>query len=73
MGEWMKVGSAPNETSALQIEGVLKGTGISALLRRGAGFDIPDFLSVGLRDVLVSELALKEARQFLGDSTGLSS
>jgi hypothetical protein len=73
VSDWVKIGSAPNETSALLMEGVLKDAGIPALIRRGAGFDIPDFLSAGPRDVLVPELAFEEARQLLEDRTGLGS
>ena len=70
---WIKVGSAPNETSALLMEGVLKNAGIPVLIRRGAGFDIPDFLSAGPRDVLVPDVFFEEARQLLEDTTGLGS
>lgn len=73
MSDWVKVGSAPNETSALLMEGVLKNVGIPVLIRRGAGFDVPDFLSAGPRDVLVPEPAFEEARQLLEDTTGLGS
>lgn len=73
MGEWVKVGSAPNETSALLMEGVLQDAGVPALVRWGAGFDNPDYLSAGPRDVLVPEPALGEARQLLEDTTGLGS
>jgi predicted esterase len=73
MDNWVKVGSAPNETSALLMEGLLRETGIPALIRRGTGFDIPDFLSAGPRDVLVPEPDLEEARQLLEDTTGLGS
>ena len=71
--DWIKVGSAPNETSALMMEGVLRGDGIPVLIRRGAGFDIPDFLSAGPRDVLVPDLFAEEARRLLEDTTGLGS
>jgi len=40
------------------------------LIRRGAGFDIPDFLSAGPRDILVPDLYAEEARQVLEDTTG---
>ncbi len=66
----MKIGSAPNETSALLMEGVLKDAGIPALIRRGAGFDNPDFHLAGRRDVFVPESALEEAQQLLEDTTG---
>jgi len=73
MDDWVKVGSAPNETSALLMEGILRETGIPALIRRSTGFDVPDFLSAGPRDVLVPEADLEEARQLLEDTTGLGS
>ena len=73
MDEWVKVGSAPNETSALLMEGLLRNDGIPVLIRRAPGFDIPDFLSAGPRDVLVPETLAEEARQLLEDTTGLGS
>ena len=51
--EWVKVAAAPNETLALVMKGLLDEAGIPALVRRGSGFDVPDFLSAGPRDVLV--------------------
>ena len=73
MDDWVKVGSAPNETYALLMEGILRNDGIPVLIRRGAGFDIPDFLSAGPRDVLVPGTFAEEARQLLADTTGLGS
>lgn len=73
MNDWAKVGSAPNETTALLMEGVLREAGIPALIQRAAGFDVPDFLSAGPRDVLVPEPDLEDARQILEDTTGLGS
>ncbi len=73
LDDWVKVGSAPNETAALMMEGLLKNCGMPVLIRRGAGFDIPDFLSAGPRDVLVPDLYVEEARQLLEDTTGLGS
>jgi hypothetical protein len=35
------------------------------MLRRSAGFDVPDFLAAGPRDVLVPETAVATARQVL--------
>jgi hypothetical protein len=68
---WVKVAAAPNETDAQMMEGMLKDAGIPALIQRAPGFDIPDFLSAGPRDVLVPDSSLEEARQILEDSTGL--
>lgn len=73
MIEWVKIGSAPNETHALLMEGVLHNAGIPVLVKRGAGFDVPDFLSMGPRDVLVPEVYAEEATQLLEDTTGLGS
>lgn len=73
MDDWVKVGSAPNETAAMMMTGILDNSGIPALIRRGAGFDIPDFLCAGPRDVLVPYDFLDEARQLLEDTTGLGS
>ncbi|HSL00479.1 MAG TPA: DUF2007 domain-containing protein [Rubrobacteraceae bacterium] len=73
MSEWVKVGSAANESSAQMMEGILREAGITALIRRGSGFDIPDFLAAGPRDVLVPEPDLEEARRLLEDTTGLGS
>jgi hypothetical protein len=55
------------------MEGVLRDAGIPALIWRAAGFDVPDFLSAGPRDVLVPEPDLQDARQILEDTTGLGS
>ena len=70
---WVKVAVAPNETSALMMEGVLNSAGIPSLIQRARGFDAPDFLSAGPRDVLVPDSLLGEAKQILEDTTGLGS
>ena len=44
-----------------------------SLIQRAPGFDVPDFLSAGPRDVLVPGAYLEEARQVLEDTTGLGS
>ncbi len=69
----MKVAVAPNETSALMMEGVLEDAGIPSLIQRARGFDAPDFLSAGPRDVLVPDSLMGEAKQILEDTTGLGS
>ena len=50
----VKVAAAPDESVALLMDGVLKDAGIPSLIQRAAGFDAPDFLSAGPRDILVS-------------------
>jgi predicted esterase len=70
---WVKVTAAPSETEALLMDGVLKDAGIPSLVQRAAGFDAPDFLSAGPRDVLVPGSLVEEAKQVLEDTTGLGS
>ena len=73
MDRWVKVAAAPDESVALLMEGVLKGAGVPSLIRRAPGFDAPDFLAAGPRDVLVPDSLAEEARQVLEDTTGLGS
>jgi hypothetical protein len=70
---WVKVAAAPDESVALLMEGLLKDAGIPALIQRAPGFDAPDFLSAGPRDVLVPASLVEEAKQILEDTTGLGS
>ena len=69
----MKVAAAPDESVAQLMEGVLQDAGIPSLIQRAPGFDVPDFLSAGPRDVLVPGALVEEARQVLEDTTGLGS
>ena len=70
---WVKVAAAPDESVALLMDGVLKDAGIPSLIQRATGFDAPDVLSAGPRDVLVPGSLVEEARQVLEDTTGLGS
>ena len=70
---WVKVAAAPDESVALLMDGVLKNAGIPSLIQRAPGFDVPDFLSAGPRDVLVPASLVEEAKQVLEDTTGLGS
>ena len=70
---WVKVAAAPDESVALLMDGVLKDAGIPSLIQRAAGFDVPDFLAAGPRDVLVPGSLVEEAKQLLEDTTGLGS
>ncbi len=71
--KWVKVAAAPNETEALLIEGLLDEVGIPSLIQRAPGFDVPDFLSAGPRDVLVPDSLVKDATRVLESSAGLGS
>ena len=65
--------AAPDESVAPLMEGVLKDAGIPSLIQRAPGFDAPDFLAAGPRDVLEPSSLAEEARQVLEDTTGLGS
>jgi hypothetical protein len=70
---WERVAAAPDESVALLMEGVLKDAGIPSLIQRAPGFDAPDFLSAGPRDILVPGSLVEEAKRVLEDTTGLGS
>jgi hypothetical protein len=73
MERWVKVAAAPDESVALLMDGLLKDAGIPSLIQRAPGFDAPDFLAAGPRDVLVPGSLVEEAKQVLEDTTGLGS
>jgi hypothetical protein len=64
-GGLVRVAVARNLAEAEFIQALLKEEGIPSLLRRTAGFDVPDFLSAGPRDVLVSTATTLDAREVL--------
>jgi hypothetical protein len=64
-GELVKVARAESQAEAELIEGILLAEGIPSLLRRSRGFDVPDFLAAGPRDVLVPESGAQAAREAL--------
>jgi hypothetical protein len=70
---WAKVAYAPNEATAGLMEGLLRETGIAVLVQRATGFDAPEFLAAGPRELMVPETELAEARRILEDTTGLGS
>jgi hypothetical protein len=61
----VKVAGARNQAEAEFIQGLLLEEGVPSLLRRSAGFDVPDFLAAGPRDVLVPETGAATAREVL--------
>ena len=64
-GELVKVGFARNQAEAELIQGMLLEEGIPSSERRARGFDVPDFLAAGPRDILVPEAAYEAARELL--------
>lgn len=70
-GELVKAAMASNLAEAELIQGLLLEEGIPSILRRTRGFDVPDFLAAGPRDILVPEAALETARELLSDADGV--
>lgn len=64
-GALVRVAGAQNQAEAEFIQGLLLEEGVPSLLRRSAGFDVPDFLAAGPRDVLVPASGLATAREVL--------
>jgi hypothetical protein len=62
----VKVAYARNLAEAEMIEGLLRQRGIPSMTQRNGGFDVPDFLAAGPRDVLVPEQEAERAREILG-------
>jgi hypothetical protein len=65
-GPLVRVGTARHQAEAEFLQGLLLEEGIPSLLRRSGGFDVPDFLASGPRDVLVPQSAALAARDALG-------
>jgi Putative prokaryotic signal transducing protein len=61
----VKVAYARNLAEAELIQGLLRQERIPSMVRRNGGFDVPDFLAAGPRDVLVSEADVERARELL--------
>ena len=61
----MRVTGARNQAEAEFIQGLLLEEGVPSMLKRSAGFDVPDFLAAGPRDILVPEAAVATAREVL--------
>ncbi len=66
-GELVRVARAANQPEAELIAGLLLEAGVPSLSRRAGGFDVPDFLAAGPRDVLVPAGGADVAREVLGE------
>ena len=64
-GALVKVAGARNQAEAEFLQGMLLEEGVPSTLRRSAGFDVPDFLAAGPRDILVPEAGYEAARALL--------
>lgn len=67
-GELVKVAMGSNLAEAELIQGLLLEEGIPSVQRRTRGFDVPDFLAAGPRDILVPVAAYEVSRELLTDT-----
>jgi putative signal transducing protein len=66
-GRQVRVARANNVAEAELIQGMLLEEGIPSVQRRTRGFDVPDFLAAGPRDILVPEAGAEAAGELLAD------
>jgi hypothetical protein len=71
-GALVRVAGGRNQAEAEMIQGMLLEEGIPSMLRRTRGFDVPDFLAAGPRDVMVPAAGYELARQVLLDAAMVS-
>jgi hypothetical protein len=64
-GPLVRVAGARNQAEGEFIQGLLLEEGVPSMLRRTAGFDVPDFLAAGPRDVMVPQAGFTAAREIL--------
>jgi hypothetical protein len=64
-GPLVKVVGARNQAEAELLQGMLLEEGVPSLMRRSGGFDVPDFLASGPRDILVPVSGAAAARDIL--------
>jgi hypothetical protein len=64
-GRLTKVAWAHNQPEGEFIQSLLLEEGVPSLLRRAAGFDVPDMLAAGPRDVMVPASGVEVAREAL--------
>jgi hypothetical protein len=71
-GDLIRVTGARTLADGEMIQSILLDNGIPSMLRRARGFDVPDFLAAGPRDVLVPESGYEAARDLLAGSDMLT-
>jgi hypothetical protein len=64
-GDLVRVVSAQHQAEAEMVQGILLEEGIPSMTRRSAGFDVPDMLAAGRRDILVPASGAQVAREVL--------
>jgi hypothetical protein len=64
-GPLVRVASARHQAEAELIEGLLLEEGVPSVAKRTLGFDVPDFLASGPRDIFVPASGVDVAREVL--------
>lgn len=64
-GDVVRVAASRNQPEAEMIQFLLLDEGVPSILRRSAGFDVPEFLASGPRDVMVPASGAGAARALL--------
>lgn len=64
-GPLVRVAGARHQAEAEFIQGLLLEEGVPSMLRRTRGFDVPDMLAAGPRDVMVPQTGYEAAREVL--------
>src|SRR5436190_10263140 len=67
-GELIRVAGARNQAEAELIQNLLLEEGVPSMLKRSSGFDVPDFLAAGPRDIYVPESGAEVAHELLQDA-----
>jgi hypothetical protein len=67
-GDLVKVAFARNQMEAEMLQGLLAEAGIPSVLKRSMGFDNPEFLASGPRDVMVNAGDAERAREVLAET-----
>ena len=71
-GDLVRVAGARHQAEAEFIQGLLLEEGVPSLIKRSRGFDVPDMLSAGGRDILVPRSGVPAARDVLMQAEILS-
>jgi hypothetical protein len=64
-GPLVRVAGARHQAEAEFIQGLLLEEGVPSMLQRTRGFDVPDMLAAGPRDVMVPQTGVDAAREVL--------
>ncbi|MBN9623017.1 MAG: DUF2007 domain-containing protein [Actinobacteria bacterium] len=67
-GKLIKVGFARNQAEAEMLQALLQESNIPSILKRAGGFDNPDFLVAGPRDIWVNKDHADRAREILAET-----